>query len=671
MAPKAKRARLDTTLLIGARRLTIELIHVVLRALPAEWGCPIYSKKSLRYDAQEAADSIYDDDLEMALQLPLKDGTSFEWKIARPQGVLRKFTACSDALKRALRAKANSVVLPWHMVQYIDEVTAGNLLAPVHSRSFYAFRFSFREFGRFLLTNACMWFEYGILRTTVVERVVGGISRIWAMLNKLFFMGHESFSRMGVNLDLGEGQTLFYARNSNLIADAEALQAAFSLRGSSSMSPCIKCSNCVMKGALTDPDFPIANPDDELKEITTPTLSSFVAATNEGIYENADELLRMQACVQRKEITAESFKFAQMAVGITHCRHSILLERPLRRVCPVLDMHTNDWVHIFLCKGVGGDEIFLVFQRMKESGWPLLENYDAIQEECQRWNWPCRLQNQGKNAHLMFSAKRAKANKDGWKSSASEFLLACPIVLYWLWFKARRHFPAEVDSFEKLCATIDYIIALKNGVATSTQKLQALYESYFANHIEVYGGEHVKPKGHDALHLSKQIDRDDGIVFDTTTNERSHQTPKGFGEIMKNLPHFEKFCLCRSLAYQLRQVQEFDEYPKLVGESIWKEELGSWVAQHLEYQGLHVSIGDIIITHHGEFCEVQACCQCNRDLFILAYAFETVQENSFSAKVCRRDWLRLVWIQSSNAVTVAKCWKDLPRGELRILKPII
>ena len=204
-ASETKRFKLDASYLIGLRRVSYRSIRAVLQALPGDLrkAC---NADNVETDLKKAANAIFDDELRTTIELPLADGTTFTWNLARPQAVLRKFAAKSPALQRVLGALAvgNSFRNPLSIVHYNDEVTSGNLLAPVRGRSFTAFRFSFMEFGK-LLAAQQFWFEYAILRSSVLDEVVGGESFVQRKLQHLFFTSTESFQLVGVHLALGTG----------------------------------------------------------------------------------------------------------------------------------------------------------------------------------------------------------------------------------------------------------------------------------------------------------------------------------------------------------------------------------------------------------------------------------------------------------------------------------
>ena len=153
--------RLDVKKLVGLKRVSYSNARAVLDALPDQLRDAFQEDLGAR-KLKKARTEILCAKVKLEMDLPLDDGTTFAWILASPQDLLRKFVAHSPALRRILRPLEvdNSYNNPLSMAHYSDEVTSGNLLAPVHSRSFVAFRFAFKEVGRHLLTCQQLWFEY-------------------------------------------------------------------------------------------------------------------------------------------------------------------------------------------------------------------------------------------------------------------------------------------------------------------------------------------------------------------------------------------------------------------------------------------------------------------------------------------------------------------------------
>ena len=311
---------------------------------------------------------------------------------------------------------------------------------------------------------------------------------------------------------------------------------------------------------------------------------------------------------------------AEQACGITYNAHGLLLDGNLRSICPPLKTMKADWCHIYLCKGVGGDELWNLLQRMKECTLTYVE----LRNEVIEWNWPLCHRSQGKDLWQICSDKRAESNRDAgcWKSGCSEFLCVAPIVLFIADRYVRKQLPGEVESFRRLCEVIDFIVALKIGFAADTAKLHALIEAHIEQHNLVYGNSAIVPKWHDALHLADQYERD-GFVFDTMCNERDHQNPKAFAEVMRgHKKAFERFVLCRSLAHQMKLLKAFSEHPCLLGPITWAADIGAHVARRLTFYGLHVAAGDFVVTEENEAVEVKLCGSSDGTLFLLGHACE-------------------------------------------------
>ena len=158
MARKRKLPSMNSTFLLGVTRVTANLLRTVIASLPDEVVSE-ENKKKFRYDLDYG--EILDENLACTLELPLENGGTYSWVIARPQGVVQKFAAESATYRRILKSAPSSFDQPFHVVHYTDEVSSGNLLAPNTSRKFAAFRFTFMEFGQRLLSCQHLWAEYG------------------------------------------------------------------------------------------------------------------------------------------------------------------------------------------------------------------------------------------------------------------------------------------------------------------------------------------------------------------------------------------------------------------------------------------------------------------------------------------------------------------------------
>ena len=359
-------------------------------------------------------------------------------------------------------------------------------------------------------------------------------------------------------------------------------------------------------------------------------------------------------------MTKKYFEMAQKACGIGFNPHGLLADKTLRNSFKPLDMHTEDWSHVYLCHGVGGDELAHLMRRLKRCG----VGYETFREEIKLWKFPKRYHGTMKGAWRLFSDTRAAAaqKEDGsWKSSASELLTIIPIVLDWICRYMSDQLPGEVESFRRFCEVIDYIQGLKHQIQHDVHELQRRVVRHLHQHALVYGKEHWTPKWHATLHLTAQIIRDGGIVLDTLANERDHQVPKSYGDIIKNLDHFEEYVLKRSLAHQINELKTYEERLSLVGAATWSEDLGASTAAGMSIDGVHIAIGDFVRTPAGDIVEVKLCGLVGTNLFLLGDACELLDRSETSLVARRQHDLRLVWVRCFTDVSTVRCWKPFDR----------
>ena len=465
-------------------------------------------------------------------------------------------------------------------------------------------------------------------------------------------------------VDSFTGPTLVFAKNGRLIADGKAVAMTLSLKGNAGLMPCHLCANVLMKGALSDPDSALDNTSGTLVELTHPTLQGCIANTNESIFAHADELHQLHTLRRRRRLTKEKFDLAEKATGLTYNPQGLLWDLQLRSVCRPIDFVLEDWSHVYLCKGVGGDEIWCLLSRIRPLEGDQL--YAKLRDEVRAWRWPHFRKSQCKDTWQIFSESRVTSNKaaNGWKSSSSELLSVAPILLNWASTHFGSRLPNEVESFRRLCAIIDYILAMKYGRAADANHLANLIDAHFRQHVLVYGDGLIGPKWHRALHLPQQIASMKGLVLDTFCNERDHQIPKGFAEYYRgNLKSLEKYVLCRTLAYQRDSLQHFKERPCLVGECHWQEDFGAYVANGMHCKGLHVAVGDFVVTKTKEVVLVRVCGLGGRNLFILGDVYETTHDQKSSIEVTQTESLQLIWVSNNTDLSPVKCWQRCSRSE--------
>ena len=157
---------------------------------------------------RQAALSEYDNEVALQLKLPLLAGGSFDWDICRPSALVQRCVRKSAAMRRLFARVPSSPTSPWHIVLAHDEVTPGAVLRPNNKRKFLSFYMSFLQFGHAALRQNCCWFPLGVIRSTVLKKVDGGVSCAFRVMLRAMLLQDGGNFVDGVVLDLDAGPTM-------------------------------------------------------------------------------------------------------------------------------------------------------------------------------------------------------------------------------------------------------------------------------------------------------------------------------------------------------------------------------------------------------------------------------------------------------------------------------
>ena len=70
----------------------------------------------------------------------------------------------------------------------------------------------------------------------------------------------------------------------------------------------------------------------------------------------------------------------------------------------------------------------------------------------------------------------------------------------------------------------------------------------------------------------------------------------------------------------MKALEEFNDLPSLVGPTMWSDELGAYIAGRVTSRGIHVSVGDFVVTDEQHVVEVKTCGCSGHFLFLLGDA---------------------------------------------------
>ena len=224
---------------------------------------------------------------------------------------------------------------PWSLILAHDEITPGNLLRPDNTRKFTSFYISFLEFGHQALRHEQCWFLVGVLRTKILQHVVGGFSCAAKKLLRALLVEAGSFTH-GIMLPLSAGPTLLFAKLGVHLGDEAALSSLLCCKGASGIRPCTKCANVVKR------DSGLAARSHRVVEVTCFEPVRFVRTDDNYVWSMHDRLAAMQ-----ENVTVGEFEKHQRAYGLSLNNDGVVADRELRAyVLPVTSMYF-DWQHTF------------------------------------------------------------------------------------------------------------------------------------------------------------------------------------------------------------------------------------------------------------------------------------------------------------------------------------
>ena len=282
-----------------------------------------------------------------------------------------------------------------HVLLYADEVTPGNVLAPVPSRKTWAIYGSFKEFHTHLQsTNS--WITLCVIRSSQMNTVAANMSQLMKVLV------HQIISTGQTGIQLVEPKGMpqpmpykrLYMKIGFWIMDGAAHKFCFSIKGDSGSRFCNLCKNVFV--AKTNQD---EEEDMEIMEVSSFTkVNQLDLATDTEIWSSWS---RMTARKSTK--SASAFKKWEQATGITYSSHAILADPSLQEHFQPTSVLFHDWMHALLCNGVMSIAIYKVLQEVNL--WSNLAGWLAC------WNVPSQWKTF--NVVSLFQAKRLEKHLKG------------------------------------------------------------------------------------------------------------------------------------------------------------------------------------------------------------------------------------------------------------------
>ena len=456
------------------------------------------------------------------------DGTETAVPIAHPFALLSHAVETCQAFalffRACLETNPPSPGRPWHLILYSDEITPGNVVAPVNNRKFWAIYWSFLEFGKAALSHEECWFCIVTEFSTCIRKVAAGLSQLFGALLKVFFSSDgNNLGQSGVCLFFGDVNVRLWAKFAVFIQDGGAHKSTFHIRGDGASKMCPLC-----KDLFTESSQLVDHDGDHL-------LRCNIIKKKDLTKNTGKELRKVARYIARMKGTAD-FDLLQQALGVTHHEHSLLLDPTLDKIFDPCAAYMHDWMHGFFSNGVVNIVVYLLFEAFIGTGQGSFKQvYALFQRFVSKWHWPLRL----RANHLdgIFTQARAESHRKSkqLKCSASDLLSLLPVLAY---FVHSVLLPSdlcnkECRAFLALVHVVDLIYVSARAHVKPGELLKEA-ERFLELFAEVWGYDWMIPKFHWMLHYSDHLHAWD-MLLNCFCLERKHQVPKRFANDLKNI----------------------------------------------------------------------------------------------------------------------------------------
>lgn len=446
------------------------------------------------------------------------------------------FKAAVDSLKPSPTA-------PLRICIYSDEITPGNAMKHDNKRKLQCVYWAVMDTGPLSLLDEDNWFLLTAVRSTVVNRLPGGMGQLMETMLGCFFKPGASFED-GLLVTTADGPLVVFAHVNTVLGDADALKMFFDVKGATGSMLCMLCRNIT---AHTH-DLAIHDRRNFLIPSTCTDLTKIVPSTDQTI---ADAVALLKANVGG---APGHFKDMQQAIGIKYAPLGVLFSNRLTGRISLVSSVMYDWMHCYMCNGIFSTEVGLLLGKLAAAD----VSSTFIHNRVQAYTWPRRLSSRSATGKCMFQ-KRTGTLSSELKCSASEGLSMFRVLRDVLWTEvlphADRPLVDAIRCYFALCKVIDVLLAIPRGGVDHNVLRQCILR-HLDMYLAVYTSENWFPKCHYAIHLADHL-QSKGLLLSCWTHERKHKQIKKFGNELDNTSNdFEKNVILNQLFCQLESLKK-------------------------------------------------------------------------------------------------------------------
>jgi len=458
-------------------------------------------------------------------------------------------------LKQKLLERPPTIENPWNIIMYSDEVTPGNVIAPVNNRKFQAIYWSFMELGCNALSREDAWFTVCIEFSAWVNGMHAGISQVFAKIIKRFFQPDGfNFAKNGILLDIDhdEVDVRIWAKLGGILQDGGAHKYTWHLRGDGASKFCVLCKNLfTAESNVVDED------GSNLLRCNCIDLGELVPEKGSTLRTNA-RYLAAQADILGP--STKKFTELQQALGLTYHKHALLLDHELDDVFDPCETYQHDSMHGLYVDGAVNLCIYLLFEMFVKR----MPVYTTFGEFVSRWTWPARAHaNSGSHLAEIFSDARAEKHRKAQhiKCQASDLLALMGLLAHFCRTVLTSAAQGDDDCLNACAAILALVyvcelIALTARSTVQPEKLLGAVHRFLLLFVTAFGYEWLTPKLHWMLHYAEALAKNRRL-FNCFCLERKHRMPKGYAEHIKNVTRQSaKYLMSEVVCHHLSKLKD-------------------------------------------------------------------------------------------------------------------
>jgi len=215
-------------------------------------------------------------------------------------------------------------------------------------------------------------------------------------------VGPAGFLTAGVPLLIAGVHRLLFARLANMLSDGDGLRSGLDWRGATSLKPCFKHLNVLMKGSG------LAHLRPGFVDIACCDRTMLRKWTSDKVFRAVDLLEGAHRRVQDGRMTKAAYRDLEMATGLNRNPEGILASRALRPHFDV-DCVTYDWVHTVLQHGVLNVEVEQMMLLFAPFGVTRQVVQTFLRDEA--WSFPNYSEKKSRALHRIFDEHRESKKK--------------------------------------------------------------------------------------------------------------------------------------------------------------------------------------------------------------------------------------------------------------------